>query len=273
MDHVVLPPQWRPPAGDPPATSWVYPSGGQTRSVSRYELEQRLHRAASPVLAAVSQDLRDPQFALSLADSGGRVIRQWVHSPATATVLSQAAIVSEAIRAAVRTREACVVRGREPLVDSHTACATGPVNDPVSGHMLGVVALTCLGATYSSTMPALVARLVHEIRQQLRQGTTESPATPDLRPAEPASPAPSNPALTWTSLTDSERRVAVLVVQGLTNREVAAKLTVSPHTVDYYLRRIYQKLGLRSRVQLTRLATTGRAAEPENPALSTVCEP
>jgi sigma-54 dependent transcriptional regulator, acetoin dehydrogenase operon transcriptional activator AcoR len=57
----------------------------------------------------------------------------------------------------------------------------------------------------------------------------------------------------WPSLTDSEAGVADLVADGLTNREVANRLFVSPHTVDAHLRHIYRKLGIRSRVELTRV--------------------
>jgi DNA-binding NarL/FixJ family response regulator len=49
--------------------------------------------------------------------------------------------------------------------------------------------------------------------------------------------------------------VAELVAEGLTNRQVARELYVSPHTVDYHLRHVYQKLGITNRVQLTRLVT------------------
>lgn len=53
-------------------------------------------------------------------------------------------------------------------------------------------------------------------------------------------------------LTETERRVADLVATGLTNREVADALFVSRHTVDANLRRIYRKLGIRSRTELAR---------------------
>ncbi|MGA2530176.1 MAG: LuxR C-terminal-related transcriptional regulator [Acidimicrobiales bacterium] len=59
-------------------------------------------------------------------------------------------------------------------------------------------------------------------------------------------------ALGWSSLRDSELGIARLVAQGLTNREVAARLFVSAHTVDFHLRQIYRKLGISSRVELTR---------------------
>lgn len=51
-------------------------------------------------------------------------------------------------------------------------------------------------------------------------------------------------------LTPSEERVARLAASGLTNREVAATLVVSPKTVEAHLGRAYLKLGIRSRAQL-----------------------
>ena len=51
-------------------------------------------------------------------------------------------------------------------------------------------------------------------------------------------------------LTPQEDAVSALVAQGLSNREVAAELYVSPKTVQYHLTRIYAKLGLRSRSEL-----------------------
>ncbi len=56
----------------------------------------------------------------------------------------------------------------------------------------------------------------------------------------------------WARLTTAERGVARHVALGLTNRQAASLLHVSPHTVDYHLRRIFQKLQLRSRVELAR---------------------
>jgi DNA-binding CsgD family transcriptional regulator len=53
------------------------------------------------------------------------------------------------------------------------------------------------------------------------------------------------------SLTPTEERVARLVAEGRTNKEVAAALFMSVNTVQGNLRRIYQKLGVRSRSELT----------------------
>ena len=57
-------------------------------------------------------------------------------------------------------------------------------------------------------------------------------------------------------LTPAERRVAALVAEGRTNREVAAALFLGERTVASHLTRIYAKLGVRSRTELAlRLAT------------------
>ena len=57
-------------------------------------------------------------------------------------------------------------------------------------------------------------------------------------------------------LTSQETRVAILVGQGLTNREVAAALFVSPKTVEHHLSNVYRKRGLRSRSELARAIAT-----------------
>ena len=57
---------------------------------------------------------------------------------------------------------------------------------------------------------------------------------------------------TLTDLTVVEERIAALVGSGQTNREVAATLFVSVRTVESHLGRIYRKLGVRSRTELSR---------------------
>ena len=54
-------------------------------------------------------------------------------------------------------------------------------------------------------------------------------------------------------LTPSERRVALLVAEGLRNHDVAHRLGKSPRTVDFQLNAIYRKLGVASRMELARL--------------------
>ena len=52
------------------------------------------------------------------------------------------------------------------------------------------------------------------------------------------------------SLTPSERRVAAMAAEGMTNRDVAQALFVTPRTVEMHLSSVYRKLGISSRSQL-----------------------
>ncbi|MFE7170307.1 helix-turn-helix transcriptional regulator [Streptomyces sp. NPDC057616] len=82
------------------------------------------------------------------------------------------------------------------------------------------------------------------IRRRLRRlGVRTAPASthrPDLQG--------------WGNLTESERKLIPLVVEGLTNRAIADQLYVSVHTVNTHMKHIFTKLGINSRVELTRLA-------------------
>lgn len=53
-----------------------------------------------------------------------------------------------------------------------------------------------------------------------------------------------------TDLTSQERQIAQLLASGRTTREAAAALFLSPKTVEYHLRHVYWKLGIRSRQEL-----------------------
>jgi DNA-binding CsgD family transcriptional regulator len=58
----------------------------------------------------------------------------------------------------------------------------------------------------------------------------------------------------WGALTAAELAVADLAAEGRTNREIAEKLFISPHTVNTHLRHVFDKLGLRSRLALSKAA-------------------
>jgi predicted ATPase/class 3 adenylate cyclase/DNA-binding CsgD family transcriptional regulator len=62
------------------------------------------------------------------------------------------------------------------------------------------------------------------------------------------------PTSGWASLTPTERDVVRLVSEGLTNKEIATRLFVSPRTVQTHLTHVYTKLGLTSRVHLVQEA-------------------
>ncbi|MET8772786.1 LuxR C-terminal-related transcriptional regulator, partial [Streptomyces sp. NPDC004658] len=76
-----------------------------------------------------------------------------------------------------------------------------------------------------------------------------------------AEPAPARPEAldALHALAAMERQVAALVMEGATNREIAARLFISVKTVEATLTRVYRKLGIRSRVDIVRLAAGHRA--------------
>jgi transcriptional regulator of acetoin/glycerol metabolism len=67
-----------------------------------------------------------------------------------------------------------------------------------------------------------------------------------------AHPRDGHPTFGWESLTETEHTVIALVANGLTNREAGERLFLSHHTVGFHLRSIFCKLGVNSRVELTR---------------------
>ncbi|MDL4773773.1 helix-turn-helix transcriptional regulator [Actinomadura xylanilytica] len=78
-------------------------------------------------------------------------------------------------------------------------------------------------------------------------------ALSELRAAGEAGAAPASGAL--NGLTPQELRIVRLVAEGATNREVAARLFLSPRTVEYHLYKVYPKLGVTSRTELSRYWT------------------
>ena len=85
-----------------------------------------------------------------------------------------------------------------------------------------------------------------------------SPRPGDAGGAAPAAASGSG----WSSLTATERTVAMLVAEGLTNREVGLRLFLSPHTIDFHLRQVFRKLGVRSRIELARILLQLQALSP-----------
>ena len=84
------------------------------------------------------------------------------------------------------------------------------------------------------------------------QGTT-------LRVA-PHGPRRERPVEGWESLTETERQVAEVVAEGLTNAQAGQRLFLSRHTIDSHLRQIFRKLNVHSRVGMTRLVLVFESA-------------
>jgi DNA-binding CsgD family transcriptional regulator len=153
---------------------------------------------------------------------------------------------------------------RGPLVVlSEAAMLTNPaakqVVDPADGPVLWQRALSILtgtpiGREISLTRGTFVVLSCQPVLDGGELvGAAVRLSSPDLVGGPRPSP-PARPTLGWVSLTDTERSVTDLVCQGMTNRQAAERLLISPYTVDTHLRSIFRKLDVKSRVDLTRVA-------------------
>ena len=64
----------------------------------------------------------------------------------------------------------------------------------------------------------------------------------------------------WDDLTPQERHIAGLARDGLSNPDIGAQHFLSPRTVEWHLRKVFTKLGIRSRQELRRALLDARAA-------------
>ncbi|WP_328859558.1 helix-turn-helix transcriptional regulator [Streptomyces sp. NBC_00306] len=84
----------------------------------------------------------------------------------------------------------------------------------------------------------------------------------ELRATGGAGPREQQPG-PLACLTPQQLRIARCVADGATNREVALQLSVSPRTVDHHLRNVFALLGVRSRVELSRLVDQAEKNRPD----------
>jgi DNA-binding NarL/FixJ family response regulator len=85
-----------------------------------------------------------------------------------------------------------------------------------------------------------------------RTMTSDDAAAEALALAAPAGPsdAAGQPGVADTPLTGREREVAALIAQGLSNREIAARLVIAERTAEGHVQSILNKLGFNSRAQI-----------------------
>jgi transcriptional regulator of acetoin/glycerol metabolism/DNA-binding CsgD family transcriptional regulator len=306
-----------------------------------------LARAARPVLSSLTDDLASTSVGVLLSGRDGDILDRWVPERSLGSrfdrvhlapgfVYKEPAVGTNAIGTAIAARQPSFVRGSEHFADALTAlaCAAAPIMDPRTGHVLGVIDLTCSEQDASPLMLALARRTAREIEERLvddtaiaervmmrqflrkrrgskhpmvfanqrivlantaAEGLVKAEDEPLLRleaeammatgsfgaseivltngkrvamRSEPiadggaalgvvmhldaGSDLRSRPLLGLGSLTDTERSVANLVAEGLTNRQIAERVFISRHTVDFHLRAIFRKVGVASRIELAR---------------------
>ena len=115
-----------------------------------------------------------------------------------------------------------------------------------------------LGAAPWAERAAVELRATGETPHRSRTGTIT--ATP-TNTCQPSGTSTASASTTLSTLTAQETTVARLAAAGLSNRDIGARLHLSPRTVGYHLSKAYPKLGISSRHELARL---NLLTEPEH---------
>jgi DNA-binding NarL/FixJ family response regulator len=106
-----------------------------------------------------------------------------------------------------------------------------------------VNAIRVVAAGDALLAPSVTRRLVEEFTRR-----------PMPRPAGPEPPAPRAPPVSLDAITGREREVLALIATGLSNSEIAARLSISEATAKTHVGHLLTKLGARDRVHLVILA-------------------
>jgi DNA-binding CsgD family transcriptional regulator len=99
-------------------------------------------------------------------------------------------------------------------------------------------------------------RAAHERFQRIGADAWADRAAGELRAT--GETARRRDSSTIDDLTPQELQIAKLVAEGGRNREIAGQLFLSPKTVEYHLRKVFQKLDISSRTELVKLVSSGR---------------
>jgi two-component system NarL family response regulator len=104
--------------------------------------------------------------------------------------------------------------------------------------------------------PGLAAKLLNEFAHLGKSSATDLSSSGLSMPDKPANPAGSSDLLSEKGLNGRQTEVLTLVSQGLTYKEVGARLFISPRTVRYHMVEIMNQLHMENRAQV--LAYAGR---------------
>jgi signal transduction histidine kinase len=208
-----------------------------------------LRWAATPILDQVASELEGTGVGLLLTDARGQVVDRRAADTgilsrldhielAPGFLYGEDLIGTNAIGTAIAQQAPSVVTGTEHFADALTsmACAAIPVTDG-AGEVLGVIDLTCAAEDFNPLLLPFAKRAARGIGDRIQEGV-------NLRRLSVSS---------WLSLTDTERVVAHLAAQGLSSRVMADRMLLPQPTIRSHLRRVFRKLGVRSRVELARV--------------------
>lgn len=123
-----------------------------------------------------------------------------------------------------------------------------PVLALVADESAGEVALTsgARGLLFRDVAPAPLAAALHAVAQGL---AVFEPALAEARATPRAAASPSTAATSPESLTPREREVLALLAEGLSNKAIADRLSISEHTAKFHVNAVLAKLGVQRRTE------------------------
>jgi transcriptional regulator of acetoin/glycerol metabolism len=157
--------------------------------------------------------------------------------------LSEPACGTNALALALQHRQPVATRGEQHFCRLFGRCAL--VAAPLTGRSgapRGCIALVAPAEAGLAEKLALVASLARQIDERLAADAARAPAAG----TETAAPA-------LASLTPRQRHVATLLVAGLSHKQIAARLAITPRTVETHVERMRQALGARTTLRLVAL--------------------
>jgi DNA-binding CsgD family transcriptional regulator len=138
------------------------------------------------------------------------------------------------------------------LVVARTAFATAASSaNPKAAAMACDRFEACGALLFAAEAATLERRLALESGQSRAAAAAEARATRLLEQCQDARTPGTDEAKEPARISQREREVATLAMEGLANREIAERLFVSTRTIENHLQRVYVKLGVTSRTELT----------------------
>ncbi len=219
--------------------------GDAARALEHLDRAERIHSPLGILEPAMQWFVPDLLDALLAAGEVGRAEQTVAPWEDRARVLDR----SWALAVAARTR--ALVHAARGDLDAAFACFRDALaeHDRAQDPFQQARTLLALGATERRAKRRRAAR---ETLEQALALFVHLPAPLWAEKARGELARIGGRAASRGELTESERRIAVLVAEGRSNREVATALFLTEHSVETALSRVYRKLGVRSRTELAR---------------------
>ncbi|NUP51424.1 MAG: LuxR family transcriptional regulator [Catenulispora sp.] len=219
-----------------PTVCWAVPDALRGYFHARRHLREWIRMAGIGLAAATSAGNQRAQAAMHLGlgmaeYAGGRIDMAEEHYHRT---------VELGLGSGWREGEAAAYRNLAGVALMRGDCSASEKYMSLWADLTEVLGLNVPAKNAANAKRAAAAACVEADAEAAESADADDPTGPDPLAAD------------WSSLSHREQAVARLVVQGLTNQQIAKRIRCSPETVKFHLRNIFRKLDIGSRVEIAR---------------------